>query len=47
MDEQSRELLDKLPVDDKQEDIIESLQLKTAIDGLPDKDTVVQTLRKA
>ena len=44
-DEQSRELLDKLPVDDKQEDIIENLQLKTAIDGLPERDRKVIMLR--
>ena len=37
--------MDKLPVDDKQEDIIENLQLKTAIDGLPERDRKVIMLR--
>ena len=32
--EKTQELLDKLPVEDKQEDLIEILQLKTAIAGL-------------
>ena len=37
-DEKGQELLEKLPVEDKQEDIIESLQLKTAIENLPERD---------
>lgn len=44
-DEKGQELLDKLPVEDKQEDIIESLQLKTAIEGLPERDRKVIILR--
>ena len=37
-DEKTQELLEKLPVEDRQEDLIESLQLKTAIASLPDRD---------
>lgn len=44
-DEKGQELLEKLPVEDNQEDIIEALQLKTAIDGLPDRDKKVIILR--
>ena len=44
-DEKTQELLEKLPVEDRQEDIIESLQLKTAIAGLPDRDRKVIMLR--
>lgn len=44
-DEKTQELLDKLPVDDKQEEIIENLQLKTAIEGLPERDRKVIMLR--
>ena len=44
-DEKSQELLEKLPVEDKQEDIIETLQLKTAIAGLPERDRKVIMLR--
>lgn len=44
-DEKGQELLEKLPVEDRQEDIIESLQLKTAIDGLPERDRKVIILR--
>ncbi|MDE7214386.1 MAG: SigB/SigF/SigG family RNA polymerase sigma factor [Clostridia bacterium] len=44
-DEKGQELLDKLPVEDRQEEIIESLQLKTAIDGLPERDKKVIMLR--
>ncbi|MBD5585022.1 MAG: SigB/SigF/SigG family RNA polymerase sigma factor [Clostridia bacterium] len=44
-DEKGQELLEKLPVADNQEDIIDSLQLKTAIDGLPDRDKKVIILR--
>ncbi|MBD5631683.1 MAG: SigB/SigF/SigG family RNA polymerase sigma factor [Clostridia bacterium] len=44
-DEKGQELLEKLPVEDKQEDIIEALQLKTAIEGLPERDKKVIILR--
>lgn len=44
-DEKGQELLDKLTVEDSQEDIIEALQLKTAIDNLPDRDKKVIILR--
>ena len=44
-DEKTQELLEKLPVEDRQEDIIESLQLKTAIASLPDRDRKVIMLR--
>lgn len=44
-DEKGQELLDKLPVEDRQEEIIDSLQLKTAIDSLPERDKKVIMLR--
>ena len=44
-DEKTRELLEKLPVDDRQEEIIENLQLKTAIARLPERDKKVIMLR--
>ncbi len=44
-DEKGQELLEKLPIEDKQEDIIDSLQLKSAIDGLPERDKKVIILR--
>ena len=44
-DEKTQELLEKLPVEDKQEDIIEALQLKTAIAGLTERDRKVIMLR--
>ena len=44
-DEKTQELLEKLPVEDRQEDIIESLQLKTAIASLPERDRKVIMLR--
>ncbi len=44
-DEKGQELLEKLPVEDRQEDIIESLQLKTAIDSLPEREKKVIILR--
>ena len=44
-DEKGRELLEKLPVEDKQEEIIESLQLKTAIEKLPEREKKVIMLR--
>ena len=37
--------MDKLPVEDRQEDIVESLQLKTAIEGLPEREKKVIMLR--
>ena len=44
-DKKTQELLDKLPVDDRQEEIIDSLQLKTAIDSLPEREKKVIILR--
>ena len=44
-DEKTQELLDKLPVEDKREDLIEILQLKTAIAGLSERDRKVIMLR--
>lgn len=44
-DETSDELMDKLPAEDKQEDIIEHLQLKTAISDLTERDRKVIMLR--
>lgn len=44
-DEKGQELLEKLPVEDNQEDIIDSLQLKTAIENLPERDKKVIMLR--
>lgn len=44
-DEKTQELLEKLPVEDRQEDIIEALQLKTAIASLPERDRKVIILR--
>lgn len=44
-DEEAQQLLEKLPVEDRQEEIIESLQLKTAIAKLPERDRKVIILR--
>lgn len=44
-DEKGQELLEKLPVEDRQEEIIDSLQLKSAIESLPDRDRKVIILR--
>lgn len=44
-DEKTRELLEMLPVEDRQEEIIESLQLKTAISKLSERDRKVIMLR--
>ena len=44
-DEKGQELLEKLPVEDNQEDIIDALQLKTAIENLPERDKKVIILR--
>lgn len=44
-DEKGQELLEKLPVEDRQEEIIESLELKTAIAALPERDRKVIILR--
>lgn len=44
-DEKTQELLEKLPVEDRQEEIIEALQLKTAIAGLCERDRKVIMLR--
>ena len=44
-DKKTQELLEKLPVEDRQEEIVDSLQLKTAIDGLPEREKKVIMLR--
>ena len=44
-DDKGQELLDKLPTLDNQEEIIDSLQLKTAISNLPERDRKVIILR--
>ena len=44
-DDKGQELLDKLPALDNQEEIIDSLQLKTAISNLPERDKKVIILR--
>ena len=44
-DEKTQELLEKLPVEDRQEEILENLQLKTAIEELPERDRKVIMLR--
>lgn len=44
-DKKTQEILEKLPVEDRQEDIVENLQLKSAIDGLPERERKVIILR--
>ena len=44
-DEKSKFLLDKLPVDDKQEDLLDVLELRSAIANLSDRDKKVIMLR--
>jgi RNA polymerase sporulation-specific sigma factor len=44
-DEKGQELLERLPVLDGQEDIIENLQLKCAIDSLPEREKKIIILR--
>lgn len=44
-DDKGQELLEKLPSVDNQEDIIDSIQLKTAISNLPERDKKVIILR--
>ena len=44
-DKKTQELLEKLPVEDRQEEIVDSLQLKSAIDGLPEREKKVIMLR--
>ncbi len=44
-DDKGQELLDKLPALDNQEEIIDSLQLRSAILGLPERDRKVIILR--
>lgn len=44
-DEKSKLLLDKLPVDDKQEELLDVLELRSAIADLPDRDKKVIMLR--
>ena len=44
-DEKSQYLLDRLPVDDKQEDMIDVIELRTAISTLPEREKKVIMLR--
>ena len=44
-DEKSQYLLDRLPVEDKQEDMIDVLELRSAISTLPERDKKVIMLR--
>ena len=44
-DEKSQFLLDRLPVDDKQEDMIDVMELRSAISTLPDRERKVIMLR--
>ena len=44
-DESTGELSERLPAEDRQEDMIEVLQLKTAIEGLEERDKKVIMLR--
>lgn len=44
-DDKGQELLDKLPIEDNQDELIDSLQLRTAISNLPDRDRKVIILR--
>ena len=44
-DEKSQYLLDRLPVDDKQEDMIDVMELRSAISTLPERDKKVIMLR--
>lgn len=44
-DKKSRELLEKLPVEDSQEDIVDNIQLKMAIERLSENDKKVIILR--
>ena len=44
-DEKSKLLLDKLPAEDKQDDILDVMELRSAIASLPDRDKKVIILR--
>ncbi len=44
-DEKSQELIDRLPAVDDQEEMIERMQLKTAIDRLPERERKIIILR--
>ena len=44
-DEKSQYLLDRLPVEDKQEDMLDVLELRSAISTLPERDKKVIMLR--
>ena len=44
-DDKGQELLEKLPVEDDQEELIETMQLRTAIQNLSDRDRKVIILR--
>lgn len=44
-DEQTQELIEKLPVKDSQEELIENLQLHAAIENLPERERKIIVLR--
>ena len=44
-DGNERELIDTLPAEDKQEEIIDKLLLRTAIESLPERDRKIIVLR--
>ena len=44
-DEKSQYLLDRLPVEDKQEDMLDVMELRSAISTLPDRDKKIIMLR--
>lgn len=44
-DEETQEMLEKLPAEDKQEEMIENIQLKDAIDGLDERERKIIVLR--
>ena len=44
-DKKTQELLDKLPVEDRQEEMVDSMQLKSAIEELPEREKKVIILR--
>ena len=45
LDGNERELIDTLPAEDKQEEIIDKLLLRTAIESLPERDRKIIVLR--
>lgn len=44
-DEKTQELIEKLPVKDTQEEMVERMQLRAAIDGLPERERKIIMLR--